>query len=617
MSGSALSGPATRPLPTTRQAMPASTALPRTSSALRAQGSSVAPRSVEATTSARPSPWPPDSPATIATPTIAALMTVPPMIAVPMIAVPMIAPPMTESARTGLPPTAAAIEPEALRAPKSTAPDRIPAAQSPRARLGSAAPGQAALGRISHGRTALRRAGLGQALRVLFFGTCATLAPACAPREPWPSQAPSPPAGGLAIEWRLSAQTPLGQLEGGSSAETSAETSTESSTESSTKPGTDSGADDARSGNGSTSAPTPSSRAGSAGPPGPFELEFGAPLELELWLAWDGALTPAGLDLSPWAAAAPVELDSQRVRRGGAWLERRRLRLRPVELGALELPGLELAARAVQAGPPPLASTAPLTLRVRSSLPAGNSDGLELPAPLELEAPGPRWPWLLALLPLGLGWLWWARRRPLPPPDPLSEARRGLRSIPAQTDDARAAADLLALLLRAYLESTRGLPAARRSTPELLAALAPSGAAPHSPAPHSSVPHSPAPLPPSDGSRARPSDPSAPFNAAPPSDLAPLAEEREPQARRFPSPRDSSHSGVRPSAGSARSALPKAENGGAAAGPLDARAHRALAAALDGADQVRFAAPGDRRAALTAALEAAARFLDHEAEVRR
>jgi hypothetical protein len=42
-----------------------------------------------------------------------------------------------------------------------------------------------------------------------------------------------------------------------------------------------------------------------------------------------------------------------------------------------------------------------------------------------------------------------------------------------------------------------------------------------------------------------------------------------------------------------------------------------LAAALDGADQVRFAAPGDRRAALTAALEAAARFLDHEAEVRR
>jgi hypothetical protein len=446
----------------------------------------------------------------------------------------------------------------------------------------------------------LRQAALGQALRGLWLGSLTAFAPACAPREPWPSQAPSPPAGGLAIEWRLSAQTPLGQLEGGSSAE------------SGTKPGTDSGADDARSGNGSTSAPTPSSRAGSAGPPGPFELEFGAPLELELWLAWDGALTPAGLDLSPWAAAAPVELDSQRVRRGGAWLERRRLRLRPVELGALELPGLELAARAVQAGPPPLASTAPLTLRVRSSLPAGNSDGLELPAPLELEAPGSRWPWLLALLPLGLGWLWWARRRPLPPPDPLSEARRALRSIPAQTEDARAAADLLALLLRAYLESTRGLPAARRSTPELLAALAPSGAAPHSPAPHSSAP------PTSDGSRARPSDPSALFDAAPPSDAAPLApEEREPQTRRLPSPRDPSHSGGGPSAGSARSALPKAENGGAGAGPLDARAHRALAAALEGADQVRFAAPGDRRAALTAALEAAVRFLDHEAEVRR
>lgn len=359
---------------------------------------------------------------------------------------------------------------------------------------------------------------------------------ACGPSATWPARAPGPPAGGVAIEWRAAAGNPS------------------------------------------------SASAGIAPQTGPaFELEFGAPLELELWLAWDAQLAPAALDLGAWAAAAPVEVESERARRGSAWLERRRLRLRPVELGELELPGLELAARAAPGSPGPTATSAPLRLRVRSSLAGDSSADLELPPPLALPAAAPLWPWLLALLPLAGGLLWWARRRPAPPPDPLGRARRALAELAAGPGDARPAADRLVALLRAYLAAARGLPADRRTTPQLLRALAaPPSAAPRPGAPADAARVRPATPARSETSEtpAAPAQPAAPAGA--PATPAPGAAARDPRI----------------------------------AGSLDGQAHAALAAALSRADGLRFAAPGQQDAALGEALAAAARFLELEAEAR-
>lgn len=214
-------------------------------------------------------------------------------------------------------------------------------------------------------------------------------------------------------------------------------------------------------------------------------LDFGQALELDLLLAWPQEQRPAALDLTPWAAAAPRELSSEQRTRDGFVLERRRLRLRPTQLGELRLPALSFALRDDSAAP--IAIEAPVFL-VESSLPAPSADGAQKDPwdALPDLPPLPRrsWPWPWLLLPGGLLLWWWRKRRSVTPAQPawlaLAEAIASLRVLVAANahEGTRAHAQLLVQLLRAYLIRAHGLPADQRTTPELIAqsALPPAAA---------------------------------------------------------------------------------------------------------------------------------------------
>jgi hypothetical protein len=214
-------------------------------------------------------------------------------------------------------------------------------------------------------------------------------------------------------------------------------------------------------------------------------LDFGQALELDLLLAWPQQLRPAALDLTPWTAAAPRELGSEQRRRDGFVLERRRLRLRPTQLGEVRLPALNFALRddfaaAVTVGIPPFL--------VQSSLAAPRAEGAQegpFEALLDLPPLPPRsWPWYWLLLPGGLLLWWWRQRRSATPAQPawlaLAEAIASLRVLVASNprEGTRTHAQLLVQLLRAYLTRAHGLPADRLTTPELVvqSSLPPSAA---------------------------------------------------------------------------------------------------------------------------------------------
>lgn len=141
--------------------------------------------------------------------------------------------------------------------------------------------------------------------------------------------------------------------------------------------------------------------------------------------------------------------------------------------GSLELPPLT----AVVPGPEPrtVAMETPLTLEIRSVLPA---EGEVEPRP---PTPPQRWPgispwwWIaggLALLALAAALFWWRRRRrpssvmSAKAPRPLDALRAELEAL-AELDDAELAHTRLSIAVRRYLERRLGFPAAEHTTREI------------------------------------------------------------------------------------------------------------------------------------------------------
>jgi hypothetical protein len=277
----------------------------------------------------------------------------------------------------------------------------------------------------------------------------------------WVSRSPLPAAGQLSAAWRLSGPPGAGNDAAPNSAAWSSIGVPEEDQDSAELPPLATG---------------PGALPESTGV-GTVSLSFGVALELELLLVWPQDGRPAALDLKPWEPAAPRELSSDLAERDGFKLERRRLRLRPTQLGELRLPSLEFALRDGTA--PALWVPGP-ALSVQSALPEEPASPPAMESAFEPldDLPGlpsnflhKLFPWLPGLLLL----LWWRRRR-----RPASNAPAPWQALAAQLnalapgaeglapDQARARAQQLVQLLRRYLVQTRGWPAEQRTTTELI-----------------------------------------------------------------------------------------------------------------------------------------------------
>ncbi len=224
-----------------------------------------------------------------------------------------------------------------------------------------------------------------------------------------------------------------------------------------------------------------------AGTDGAVEVEAGLGFELIVERGWRSDLAAEAWDPDALAPLVVRELERSEWRRSGRRGEILRLRLHAFEAGEAQLGPLVLRARAADGSGPLLeAESAALPLRVTPALAEGEVGEPEFPAGPLLRPPAARWPWLLPPLALALALaLRWGRRGAQRRAErgavrsgrAAGRARRrlALAELAAGTPTGAAAyaaeAQAFAALLRDDLAEVHGLPAARRTSPELLASL--------------------------------------------------------------------------------------------------------------------------------------------------
>ena len=209
--------------------------------------------------------------------------------------------------------------------------------------------------------------------------------------------------------------------------------------------------------------------------------EFGTAFPLTVVRTFRSHLQP-----EPWRddALPPLSLQvltQERSQTGDRVTETFTCRAHPFATGELVIEG---ALRASSPTGELVAKAEPLRLQVHSALPADAPGAVEMQRELWLPAPPSRWPyWLLAIaVATTVATLWW--RRPVvvpppppspPPPDPRVAAHARLLTlggrITAHPDAVPAHHEELAAILREYVTVAGNLPAATRTSEELIAAL--------------------------------------------------------------------------------------------------------------------------------------------------
>lgn len=224
-----------------------------------------------------------------------------------------------------------------------------------------------------------------------------------------------------------------------------------------------------------------------AGADGVVEVEAGVGFELLVRRSWRSDLAAEAWDADALAPLVVRELERSEWRRGGRRGELLTLRLHAFEAGEAQLGPLVLRARAADGSGPLLeAESASLLLRVAPTLAEGEAGAPEFPAGPLLRAPAARWPWLLPPLVVVLALAARQLRQRAQQREALGVASAGRAAGRARRREALAAlasgrpagaeafaaeAQALAGLLREDLAEVHGLPAARRTSIELLAAL--------------------------------------------------------------------------------------------------------------------------------------------------
>ena len=152
--------------------------------------------------------------------------------------------------------------------------------------------------------------------------------------------------------------------------------------------------------------------------------------------------------------------------------EVRRFRAHAFSLEAVTIPPVLFVGRSIGGSGKVIARSEPISLDVVPTLPAEDPGKPELP---DIPTPEPeRWGWAIGLFLLIslLGRWWWSRRTPqVASPDPAAEAREHLTRLRATEGEPIEDLLLATLWFRRGLGARLQLPAERRTSEELVAAL--------------------------------------------------------------------------------------------------------------------------------------------------